>query len=176
MIEPLQKKIISQEKIISRAQARAQSRIAFYHITSLRVPLFEVDLGQAVYHGNYYHLLELARDDLLKKAGFPYREFMNRQLYITVVKTWCKYRKALRYDDQIEIHTGIPVMSSRSLTFSQLVYRLAGDPAICETESAPGLELCTEAELSMICVRFTGQPALLPKDFKLAVGALLKRE
>ena len=97
----------SQKKIIPGTQARAKSSITSYHITSLRVPFFEVDMGQAVYHGNYYHMFELAREDLLRKAGFPYREFMNRQLHLSVVESRCKYRKSLRYDDQIEIHTGI---------------------------------------------------------------------
>ena len=63
-------------------------------------------MGQAVYHGNYYHLFELAREDLLRKAGFPYREFMNRQLHLSVVESRCKYRKSLHYEDQIEIYTG----------------------------------------------------------------------
>ena len=166
----------SQKKIIPGAQARAESRITSYHITSLRVPFFELDMGQAVYHGNYYHMFELAREDLLRKAGFPYREFMNRQLHLSVVESRCKYRKSLHYDDQIEIYTGITAMNSRSLTFSQLVYRLAGAPVISETESKPGLELCTEAQLRMICVRFTGLPTLLPEDFRLAVEALVQRE
>ena len=166
----------SQKKIIPRARARAQSSMTSCHITSLRVPFFELDQAQSVYHGNYYHLFELAREDLMRKAGFPYREFMKRQVHLVIVETRCKYRKALRYDDQIEIHTGIPVMSSRSLTFSQLVYRRAEAPEISKTESKPELELCTEAELRMICVRFTGKPAVMPEDFRQAVEVLFKRE
>ncbi|MGA2401462.1 MAG: thioesterase family protein [Syntrophobacteraceae bacterium] len=166
----------SHKKIITGARASADSHVTSYHITSLRVPLFEVDIGQAVYHGNYYHLFELAREDFLRKIGFPYREFMNRQLHLTIIESRCKYRKTLHYDDRIEIYTGIPVLGRRNLTFSQLVYRLAGARAISETESKPELELCTKAELNMVCVRFTGQPALLPEDFKLAVEALVKRE
>jgi acyl-CoA thioester hydrolase len=166
----------AQKKIIPGAQARAKSSITSYHITSLRVPFFELDMGQAVYHGNYYHMFELAREDLLRKAGFPYREFINRQLHLSVVESRCKYRKSLHYDDRIEIHTGIAMMNSRSLTFSQLVYRLAGAPVISEEESDPGLELCTEAQLRMICVRFTGLPTLLPEDFRLTVEPLVQRE
>ncbi len=166
----------SQKKIIPGAQERTDSRITSYHITSLRVPFFELDMGQAVYHGNYYHMFELAREDLLRKAGFPYREFMNRQLHLSVVESRCKYRKSLHYEDQIEIYTGITALNSRGLTFSQLVYRLAGAPVTSETESQPGLELCTEAQLRMVCVRFTGLPALLPEDFRLAVGTLAQRE
>ncbi len=163
----------SQKKIISRTRAQTASAAIPYHITSLRVPFFEVDMGQAVYHGNYYHLFELGREDLLRKTGFPYREFLNRQLNLTIIESRCKYRKALRYDDQIEIHTRITSLSRRNLSFSQLIYRPAEAPANQQTKS-PEFELCTEFQLNMICVRFTGQPTLLPEDFKLAVETMLK--
>jgi acyl-CoA thioester hydrolase len=133
-------------------------------------------MGQAVYHGNYYHLFELAREDLLRKAGFPYRELVNRQLHLSVVESRCKYRKTLRYDDEIDIHTGITALSRRSLTFSQLIYRLPEAPPTRRTGGKPGLELCTEAQLNMFCVNFTGQVAPLPEDFRLAVEALANKQ
>ena len=125
----------SQKKIITRAQAQSANTATPYHITSLRVPFFEVDMGQAVYHGNYYHLFELGREDFLRKTGFPYREFLNRQLHLTTIESRCKYRKALRYDDEIEIHTGISSLSRRNLSFSQLIYRPAEASANRETKS-----------------------------------------
>jgi acyl-CoA thioester hydrolase len=163
----------SQKKIITGA--RAQPAITPYHITSLRVPFFEVDVAQAVYHGNYYHLFELGREDFLRKIGFPYREFLNRQLHLTIIDSRCKYRKALLYDDEIEIHTGITLLSRRKLSFSQLIYKQAEASANPETQS-PELQLCTEAQLNMICVRFTGQATPLPEDFRLAIEVVPKRE
>lgn len=124
--------------------------------TRLRVPLFEVDLGQAVYHGNYFHLFELAREDYLRQLGYPYKRFMNRQLHLTVVETSCSYRRPLRYDDRIEIVTALLWRRSRSLAFSQDIYR--------EEEEEKPL-LCTKATLAMVCVDFTGKPTVLPADF-----------
>lgn len=164
----------SPEKIITHTRAQAASAAIPYHITSLRVPFFEVDMGQAVYHGNYYHFFDMGRIDLMSKIGFPYREFLNRQLHLTIIESRCKYRKALHYDDQIELHTAITSLSRRSLSFSQLIYRLA-ETAARETKN-PGFELCTEAQLNVICVRFSGQPTILPEDFRLSVQAMLKRE
>lgn len=126
------------------------------HITRFRVPLFEVDLGRAVYHGNYFHLFETGREDLLRSLGFPYREFMNRELHLTIVGITCSYRKPLVYDDQIEIHTGIPWTRKRSVGFSQLIYRPG---------KAEKMELCTTADLDMVCVTFSGRPTSLPEDF-----------
>ena len=160
------------KKLIARGQAQAPGPIR-YHITNLRVPFFEVDMGQALYHGNYYHIFELGREGLLRKTGFPYREFLNRHVHLTVLESHCKYRKALRYDDEIEIHTGIISVSRRNILFSQLIYRQV--EALSNGKKDARLELCTEGRLNMICLRLTGQPTILPEDFRLAVEATLKK-
>ena len=126
------------------------------HKTRLRVPLYEVDIGHAVYHGNYYHIFELAREAFLRDIGYPYRRFMEQELHLTVVETSCSYRRSLHYDDLIEVHTGISWWRSRSLAFSQTVYR---------DEGAKAPTLCTAASLNLVCVRFTGQPTTLPAGF-----------
>jgi len=127
-----------------------------WHKTQLRVPLFEIDLGQAVYHGNYYHLFELGREDFLRNLGYPYRRFMDQQLHLTIVEASCSYRRPVRYDDLIEIHTGVNWRRTRSLALSHLIYRDEGEG---------GLILCTKATLNMVCVRFSGQPVSLPIEF-----------
>jgi acyl-CoA thioester hydrolase len=126
------------------------------HRTELRVPLFEVDLGQAVYHGNYFHLFELGREDFLRQMGYPYRRLMDQQLHLTIVEVTCAYRKPLQYDDLIEIHSVVTWWRSRSLAFQQSIYRLTGGGAT---------ELCTSATLNMVCVKFSGRPTVLPPDF-----------
>ena len=127
-----------------------------WHKTQLRIPLFEVDLGQAVYHGNYYHFFEMAREDFLRDLGYPYKRFMEQQMHLTVVESSCSYRRSLRYDDLIEAHTSILWRRSRSLAFSQIFFRDEGEA---------GLTLCTRATLNMVCVSFTGKPTVLPADF-----------
>ena len=127
-----------------------------WHRTSLRVPLFEVDLGQAVYHGNYFHLLELGREAFLRDLGYPYRRFMDQELHLAIVEASCAYRRPLHYDDLIEIHTGIKGWRRRSLALSQAIYRDEGEG---------GLVLCTTVTLNMVCIHFTGQATILPTEF-----------
>jgi acyl-CoA thioester hydrolase len=127
-----------------------------WHKTQLRVPLFEIDLGQAVYHGNYFHLFELGREDFLRNLGYPYRRFMDQQLHLAIVEASCSYRRPVHYDDLIEIHTGVNWWRSRSLALTQTIYRDEGEK---------GLTLCTNATLNMVCVRFSGQSAVLPAEF-----------
>lgn len=126
------------------------------HVTVLRIPLFEVDLGQAVYHGNYFHLFEIARENYLRDLGYAYRRFMDQGLHLTIVETTCSYRRPLHYDELVEIHTSLSWWRTRSVGFVQSIYRCdSGKPNV----------LCTHATLNMVCVRFSGQPTRLPAEF-----------
>jgi len=167
---------LSHKNGTSPAWVKAGSPNASYHVTSLRVPLFEVDMGQAVYHGNYYHFLEVGRTDMLRKIGYPYIKLTSRQLHLTIVESRCKYRKALNYDDEIEIHTGITSLNRRGLSFSQLIYRPSRDTAECQkTGVRLELELCTAAQLNMLCVSFAGRVTPLPEEFRSAVEAFISK-
>ncbi len=126
-----------------------------WHTTVLRVPLFEVDVGQAVYHGNYFHLFELGRESFLREVGYPYKRLMDDEMHLTIVEAHCTYRASLRYDDEIQVRTGVSWKRSRSLGMAQSIFR-AGE--------APEPVLCTQLSLSMVCVRFSGRPTALPRE------------
>jgi acyl-CoA thioester hydrolase len=131
-----------------------------WHKTTLRVPLFEVDIGQAVYHGNYYHLFEVARETFLRDLGYPYSRLMDQQLHLSVVEAACSYRRPLRYDDLIDVHTSILWRRSRSMAFSQIIYR---------EEEGSDPTLCTNLTLNVVCVHFSGTAKVLPGDFVRAL-------
>lgn len=124
-----------------------------------RVPLYEIDIGQAVYHGNYYHFFEMAREALLRERGFGYPDLVARQLHLAVVEAHCRYRQPVRYDDAIEIYTTITALKSRSITFhQQLVLSDTG-------------KLATEVHLVTVCITFAGKPAPLPPELRQCLAA-----
>lgn len=166
----------SNKKIINQVRLQEHDPVTSYHITTLRVPFFEVDMGQAVYHGNYYHLFQLAREDLMRKSGYPYREFIKRQLHLPIVECRCKYRKPLYYDDEIEVHTKVSSVGRRSVDFTQLIYKAAQDCRESGTGKGIQLELCTEARINLICVTFDGQVAALPQDFRQMLESLVDKK
>jgi len=126
-----------------------------WHVMPLRVPLHEVDLGMAVYHGNYYHLFQVARDEFMRDAGFPYKSLMDRELHLTIVETHCEYRKALHYDDAIQVHTRPRWIKRRSLGVEQ---------KITKWDDSGNAPLCTRLSLNLVCVTFQGAVTLLPKE------------
>ncbi len=133
----------------------------------MRVPLYEVDLGMAVYHGNYYHLFQVARDEFLRDMGFPYRQIMSLGLHLTIVEAGCEYRKPLHYDDTIHVHTWPVWVKTRSVGLEQKITRPSesGDPV-----------LCTRLSLNFVCVTFEGKAVCLPKELRTGIEQHLIRE
>ena len=123
------------------------------HRLNYRVPFFEVDAGMALYHGNYFHLFEIARTQFMREVGFPYVSLMERERHLSVVEARCRYRKPLRYDDEVVIVSRIVELSSRSVTWEQKIFR-GGDerPSVAAT-------------LVFVCVSFSGSAVRLPDEF-----------
>ena len=130
------------------------SESARKHRYLYRIPLYEIDLGNALYHGNYFHLFEIARDDFWRSIGFPYSRIMEGRMHLTIVESHCRYRKPLCYDEEVQITTSVNKIGSRSIILHQEIIRPEKE------------ELCTEATINMVCVTFEGKPTLLPDDFK----------
>ncbi len=139
----------------------ANQPLAAGHRFSWRVPLYEIDMGQAVYHGNYYHFFEMAREALLHQRGFGYPELVARQMHLAVVEAHCRYRQPVRYDDEIEIYTTVTAMRSRSLSFHQRLFL-----------AAPG-KLATELHLTTVCISFAGKPLPLPEELRRCLADLI---
>lgn len=91
--------------------------------TRLRVRYAETDQMGIVYHSNYLVWFEVGRSELFRELNLPYTQFEEQGLGLAVVEANCRYRKPSRYDDELVIVTKIDHMSSRTVTFSYLVYR-----------------------------------------------------
>ncbi len=121
-----------------------------FHEIELRVPLYEVDLGQGVYHGNYFHFFELARDEFFKALGFPYSKLMEKRMHLTVAQLVCSYYCPLGYDDDIRIKTGLEEIKTRSIKIIQQI--LKGD------------RICTQAIFALVCITFDGKITKMPEE------------
>lgn len=68
-----------------------------------RVPYADTDQMRVVYYGNYLVYFEMARNELLRQAGTPYREIEARGLALPVLEAHVQYHAAARYDDELDI-------------------------------------------------------------------------
>jgi len=68
---------------------------------TLKVPYYDVDLMQIVWHGHYLKYFEVARQALLKKYGVDLRHYMKNTRYVfPVVRSTIKHISPLRFDDE----------------------------------------------------------------------------
>lgn len=132
------------------------------HTTIVRVPLFEIDLGKAMYHGAYFHLFEIARDDFFRSIGFPYSQLMNLGHHLTIAQLTCRYFAGLHYDEIVHIHTGLLELRSRSLSIIQRIDREG--------------KVCTQAEFAMVCVDHMGRPARIPEKLRTILSVWTIKE
>lgn len=82
-----------------------------------------------VYYANYFIWFEVARTDLLRHAGWSYRDMEGEGFTLPVVEAHCEYRQPARYDDELDIRTHGALLSPVRVRFDYQVVR-ASDAAV----------------------------------------------
>ena len=91
----------------------------------VRVRYAETDQMGVVYHANFFVWFEVGRTDLLRSAGWTYREMEAEGLSLPVIEAHCDYKQPARYDDELEVRTTGELMSPVRVAFSYEVVRPA---------------------------------------------------
>jgi acyl-CoA thioester hydrolase len=76
-----------------------------------------------VYHANYFVWFEVGRTDLLRSAGWTYREMEEEGVSLPVIEAHCDYKQPARYDDDLEIRTAGTLVSPVRVAFTYEVVR-----------------------------------------------------
>jgi acyl-CoA thioester hydrolase len=102
------------------------------HIFRTQVRYNEVDKMGVVHNSVYYIYMELARVDLVRAEGYPYKRMEEEDgLLIPVLSSACTFKHPARYDDLIEVETTIKFMKNSSLRFN---YRIRRDDGVLLAE------------------------------------------
>jgi acyl-CoA thioester hydrolase len=91
----------------------------------VRVRYAETDQMGVVYYANYFIWFEVGRTDLLRGAGWTYREMEADGVSLPVIEAHCDYKQAARYDDDLEIRTAGDLVSPVRVAFTYEVVRPA---------------------------------------------------
>ena len=89
----------------------------------MRVRYAETDQMGVVYYANYFVWFEVGRTDLLRDAGWSYREMELEGIALPVIEAHCEYRQSARYDDELEIRTRGSQLSPVRVAFDYEVVR-----------------------------------------------------
>lgn len=63
----------------------------------------ETDMMGIVYHGNYLPWFEIARTELLREQGFPYRQLEADGYRVPVLEVYAKFARPALYDDTLTV-------------------------------------------------------------------------
>lgn len=125
--------------------------------------LGEFDLGGVLYHARYFHILEDAREALLRKIDLPYEGFVAQGQHLAVVESHQEFRKPIRYGEPIFVSIWVAERSRVGLKFQyeirsekqQLLHSAKTSHVFVETQ-ADGFSLARiPVELSQKLLLFT---------------------
>ncbi|MGH7477361.1 MAG: acyl-CoA thioesterase [Longimicrobiales bacterium] len=133
---------------------------AMHHTTHVRVRYAETDQMGVAYHAHYLVWCEVARTDLIRAAGTPYRALEEAGVRLAVVDAAIRYHAAASYDDLIRIDTQIERVRSRGITFRYEMVREA---------PAPSVHLAS-AHTTLIATAADGSVRRLPRHVRNALA------
>ncbi len=103
-----------------------------------------------LHHSRHFVYFEMGRTELLRLAGFRYRDLEERGVLFVVAKVNCRFRRPARYDDVLKLQVEITRQSRARIDHAYHIYR-------------DGVLLC-EAETVLACVDRQGQVIPIPED------------
>jgi acyl-CoA thioester hydrolase len=89
----------------------------------VRVRYAETDTMGVVYYANYLVWFEVGRTDLLRGAGWSYRDMEADGYSLPVLEVGCVYRQSARYDDELDVRTTGELLSPVRVKFLYEVVR-----------------------------------------------------
>ena len=102
------------------------------HTTRLRVRYADTDKMGIVYYAKYLEYFEVARTELLRHLGLPYRVLEEQGFALPVADASVKYFKGAVYDDELLITATITPNNSPRLEISYKISRSDDNTLIAE--------------------------------------------
>jgi len=128
------------------------------HVTHIRVRYADTDQMGIVYYGKYFEYFEVARTELLRACGLPYKTIESAGFGLPVTEANAKYIRGAKYDDLLRITARIPATVGSRLEIDYLVH-------LEETN-----ELIAEGKTTLVFVSHTtGKPSRPPEIYREAL-------
>jgi acyl-CoA thioester hydrolase len=99
------------------------THIALIRRTTVRVRYAETDCMGVVYYANYFVWFEIGRTDWLRETGHSYRAMEDQGVQLPVIEAHCEYRRAAKYDDELEIRTRAALLTRVRIRFDYEIVR-----------------------------------------------------
>lgn len=115
----------------------------------VRVRYCECDPMNVAHHSVYPVWMEMARTDMLRRAGITYRELESRGIFFVVARMAIKYRRPARYDDDLSVRATLLPSAGVKVEHTYEILR--------------GSDLVATAETTLVCVDREGKVQPVPE-------------
>ncbi len=122
----------------------------------LRVRYCECDPMGVAHHSSCVAWLEMGRTELLRDCGVAYADLERAGVFLVVVKLDVRYRRAVRYDDIVEVRTHWKGGSKVKIEHEYQIVVIERAGQACE-------ELAIVASTTLGCVDAEGRVRVLPE-------------
>lgn len=123
------------------------------HNFSVRVYYEDTDMGGIVYYANYLKFIERARSDWVRSRGVDQNAMKdNDGVVFAVRRIEADYFAPARFDEELHVLTEMKQVSGARMVLEQRVFR--------------GDKILFAAEVTIVCIAQTGQPARLPANIR----------
>lgn len=127
------------------------------HDVELTVSFHDCDPMGVVWHGHYFRFFEVAREALLAKFNYGYREMAASGYVWPVVDTRVKYRAALSYEQRIRVRASITEYENR-LRIDYVI-----TDALSAARTTTGYTIQVAVEAGSQALSFVSPPVLLQR-------------
>jgi acyl-CoA thioester hydrolase len=121
---------------------------------SVRIYFEDTDSGGVVYHSNYLKFMERARTEWLRSLQINQAELKKKdKIMFVVANVNIDYKKAARFNDQLDIETSIDKIGASRVDLTQNIMKNS--------------DLYTSAKVNIACIHSeTFKPQRIPKLIK----------
>jgi acyl-CoA thioester hydrolase len=118
------------------------------HEIEIRVRYQETDGQGRLHHANYLTYFEMGRTELLRAAGYNYRDLEAEGWMLVVFEISCKYRQPAFYDDLLRLRTRVVTARGAKVIHE---YEVSRDGSVLAT-----------ARTTLACIDREGRVCRLP--------------
>ena len=83
------------------------------------------DMGGVLYHANYFHLYEEAREKMLLENGLDYSELVKQGLHVVLTETSQKFIKPVIYGERYQLQLSVSELTNLTISFCYKLFNNA---------------------------------------------------
>ncbi len=83
-----------------------------------KVRYSETDKMGVAHNKNYFEWFEIGRTEFCRQKQISYKSIEERGFFLVVVEAFCRYKKALKYDDIFFIQVSLQDITAKKVIFS----------------------------------------------------------